>query len=169
MRSKFLTNTSVFAINMTFCLHAAQFAYRKGLGCSNDALLTMSHHIQKSLDAGMESRTVQLVFSASFNRVSHSGQIIQIEIYWCAVCCQFVESSSPTVGVESLLMVLPVSGSQLFLACHMIVICVLFCSPYTYTSERFEMVENRFNIYADNSTPLAVVRKLAEGLLSISY
>ena len=32
-------------------LPVAQFAYRKGLG-SNDALLTISHHPQKSLDAG---------------------------------------------------------------------------------------------------------------------
>ena len=34
-------------------LPAAQFAYRKGLGCT-DALLTMSHHIQKFLDTGMD-------------------------------------------------------------------------------------------------------------------
>ena len=32
-------------------LPAAQFAYRKGLGCT-DALLTISHHLQKYLDAG---------------------------------------------------------------------------------------------------------------------
>ena len=45
-------------------LPAAQFAYRKGL---------VSHHLQKSLDAGMESNIVQLDFSAAFDRVSHSG------------------------------------------------------------------------------------------------
>ena len=60
----------------SFCdglLPAAQFAYIKGLGCS-DALLTLSHHLQKSLDAGMESYIVQLVdYSAAFDRVSHSG------------------------------------------------------------------------------------------------
>ena len=50
---------------------AAQFAYRKGLGCT-DALLTISHHLQKSLDAAMESYIVQLDFCAAFDRVSHS-------------------------------------------------------------------------------------------------
>ena len=53
-------------------LPAAQFAYRKGLGCM-DALLAISHHLQKSLDAGMESYIIQLDFSAVFNRESHSG------------------------------------------------------------------------------------------------
>ena len=48
---------------------AAQFAYRKGLGCT-DALLTISHHLQKSLDAGMESYIVQLDFSAVFDSVT---------------------------------------------------------------------------------------------------
>ena len=53
-------------------LPAAQFAYRKGLGCT-DALLTISRHLQKSLNVGMESCIVQLYFSADFDRVSHSG------------------------------------------------------------------------------------------------
>ena len=53
-------------------LPAAQFAYRKGLGCT-DALLTISHHLQTSLDAVMESYIVQLDFSAVFDRGSHSG------------------------------------------------------------------------------------------------
>ena len=47
-------------------LPAAQFAQRKGLGC-NEALLTISHHLQKSLDAGMESYIVQLNFSAAMD------------------------------------------------------------------------------------------------------
>ena len=51
-------------------LPAAQFAYRKGLGCT-DALRTISHNHQKSLDTGMESYNVQLDFSAAFDRVSH--------------------------------------------------------------------------------------------------
>ena len=49
-------------------LPAAQFAYWKGLGCT-DALLTISHHFPKSC-AGMESYIVQLDFSAAFDRVS---------------------------------------------------------------------------------------------------
>ena len=53
-------------------LPAAQFADRKGQGCT-DALLTISHPLQKSLDAGMESYIVQLDFSAAFHRVSRGG------------------------------------------------------------------------------------------------
>ena len=49
---------------------AVQFDYRKGLGCT-DALLTISHHLQKSLNTGMESDIAQLDFSAAFDRVSH--------------------------------------------------------------------------------------------------
>ena len=38
-----------------YCLlPAARFAYRKGLGCT-DALHKISHQLQMSLDAGMES------------------------------------------------------------------------------------------------------------------
>ena len=61
-----------------FFLPAAQFAYRIGLGCT-DVLLSISHHIQKSLDAGMESYIVQLDFSAAFDRVSHSGLLFKFK------------------------------------------------------------------------------------------
>ena len=47
-------------------LPAAQFAHRKGLGCT-DAILTISHHLQKSLDAATESYIIQLDFSAAFD------------------------------------------------------------------------------------------------------
>ena len=53
-------------------LPGAQVTYRKGLGCTY-AQLPISHHLQKSLDAGTESYIVQLDFSAAFERVSHSG------------------------------------------------------------------------------------------------
>ena len=59
-------------------LPAAQFRYRKGLVCT-DALLTISHHIQKSLDAEMEFYIVQLEFSAAFDRVSHSGLLFKLK------------------------------------------------------------------------------------------
>ena len=41
-----------YKLKLVFCekycfLSYAQFAYRKGLGCT-DALLTISHHLQKS-------------------------------------------------------------------------------------------------------------------------
>ena len=47
-------------------LPAAQFVYRKGLGCI-DALLTISNQLLKSLDTGMESYIVLLGFSAAFD------------------------------------------------------------------------------------------------------
>ena len=59
-------------------LPVAQFAYRIGLGCTG-ALLTISHRLQKSLDAGMESSIVQLDFSAAFDRVSHSGLSLKLK------------------------------------------------------------------------------------------
>ena len=84
-------------------LPAAQFAESKGLGWT-DALLTTSHHLQKTLDAGMESYNVQLDFSGAFDRVSRS--------------CPFVENSSPTAGRELWLMVLSVYGSQSYQVWH---------------------------------------------------
>ena len=96
-------------------LAAAQFAGRKGLGCT-DELLTISHHLQKSLAAGMKSCVVQLDFSVAFDRVSDSGLLFKLKsigvLVLVAVCCPFVPSSSLTEGRESWVMVLRVSGSQ---------------------------------------------------------
>ena len=61
-----------------YFLPAAQFSYRKGLGCT-DALLTISHHLQKSLDTEMESYIVQLDYSEAFDRVSHSGRLFKLK------------------------------------------------------------------------------------------
>ena len=44
-----------------------------------DALLTISHQFQKSLDTGMESYIVELDFIATFNRVSHSGLLFKLK------------------------------------------------------------------------------------------
>ena len=59
-------------------LPAAQFAYRKDLGCT-DALLTITDHLQKYLAAGMLSYIAQLDFSAAFDRVSHSGLLFKLK------------------------------------------------------------------------------------------
>ena len=57
-------------------------------------------------------------------------------------------------------MVLPVSGSQSFLAFHREVLgSLLFI---LYTSEMFELMENRLYAYVDDSTLLADVRKPAD-------
>ena len=75
------------------------------------ALLTISHTFRsKCLDAGMESYIVQLV---DFDRVSHSGLLFKLK--YTGVddsVLTFVQSSSPTVGKESWLMMLRVSGYQ---------------------------------------------------------
>ena len=47
-------------------------------GCS-DALLTISHHHQKSSDIGMESYIFQLDFIAAFDKVSHSGLLFKLK------------------------------------------------------------------------------------------
>ena len=77
----------IFSQLSSFCekyyfLPAAQFAYRKRLGCK-DSLLTISHHLQKSLETGMESYIVQLDFSAAFDRLTHSGLLFKLKsIRW---------------------------------------------------------------------------------------
>ena len=63
-------------------LPAAQLAYRKGLS-GTDALLTISHHLRKSLDAGMESYIDQLDFRAAFDRMC----LLFIQVYWCRWQC----------------------------------------------------------------------------------
>ena len=44
-----------------------------------DALITISHHFQKSLDAAMESYIVQLNFSAVFDRLSHTDHLFKLK------------------------------------------------------------------------------------------
>ena len=88
-----------------FFLPAAQFAYRNDLGC-NDVLLTIFHHLQKSLDTEIESYIVQLDFSVAIDRVSHSGLLFKLKSIG-AVCCPFLGSTSSTAGRESWLVVLP--------------------------------------------------------------
>ena len=85
-------------------LPAAQFAYRKGLSYT-DALRTISHQIQKSLDAGMESYIVQLDFSAAFDRVSHSGLLFKLKyigvggnVLW--LCTEFLSDRRQRVVVN---------------------------------------------------------------------
>ena len=59
-------------------LPAGQFVHRKSLGCT-DALRTISHHLQMSLDAKMESYILQLHFSAGFDRVSLNGLLYKLK------------------------------------------------------------------------------------------
>ena len=83
---------------------SAQFAYRKCLGCT-DALLTISHHLQKSLDAGMESYIVQLDFSTALDRVSHSGLFFKLKSIGVggsvlSICTEFLSNRRHRVVVD---------------------------------------------------------------------
>ena len=77
MRNEFLTSSEIFCAKCGL-LPADQFAYRKGLGCT-DALLTIYYHLQKSSDAGKEPYIVQLDFSAAFDRVSRIGVLFKLK------------------------------------------------------------------------------------------
>ena len=85
-------------------LSSAQFAYRKGLGCT-DALLTISHHLQKSLDTGMESSNVQLDLRATFDRVSYSGLLFKLKYIgeggsMLSICWVFLSNRRQRVVVD---------------------------------------------------------------------
>ena len=59
-------------------LPTAQFAYRKGLQGTCDALLCVSHTLQSALESGKETRIVQIDFSAAFDRVNHQGILYRL-------------------------------------------------------------------------------------------
>ena len=58
-------------------LPASQFLYRSSLRTC-EALLTLSHHLQVTLDGGMEGRLVQFDFSVAFDRESHRGLLYKL-------------------------------------------------------------------------------------------
>ena len=123
-------------------LPTTQFAYRKGLGTC-DALLCVAHTLQKALEMGQEARTVQINFSAAFDRVNHQGILFKL----CSVgvggsvlsvLTQFLSHRSQYVVVDgcrrklvNMVSGVPqgsVLGPQLFLL---------------YNSELFSIVENK--------------------------
>ena len=148
-------------------LPAAQFADRKGLGCT-DALLTISHHLQKSLDAEMECYIVQLDFCVSFGRVSHSGLLFKLKsigVGGCvlSICREFLSDRRQIIVVDdaasewiTIVLGVPLGSVLGPLLC---IIC---------TSKMFELVENSLYAYADISTLLAVVC-LPAGILGVKF
>ena len=85
-------------------LSASQFSYRNGLGCT-DALKTMSHHLQKSLDTEIDSYIVQLDLSSAFDRVSHSGLLLKLKYIGVgdsvlSICREFLSNRRQRVVVD---------------------------------------------------------------------
>lgn len=58
----------------------SQFGFRKGLGTC-DALLTLTHGLQSSLDRGHESRAVAIDFSSAFDIVNHKALLYKLQLY----------------------------------------------------------------------------------------
>ena len=150
MRSYVSHKLSSFCEKCAF-LPAAQFAYRKGLGCM-DALLTISHHLHKSLDAGMEFYFIQLDFSAAFNRVSHSGLLFKLKSIGIggtvlSICREFLSNRRQGVVVDGAtsewIQIISGMPQGSVMGPHMFIL---------YTSKMFEQVENRLYAYADDST-----------------
>ena len=103
----------------------------------------ISHHLQKSLDAGMESYVVQLDFSVAFDKVSHSGLLFKLKSIGAdgsvlSICTEFLSDRRQRVVVDGasnewipIISGMPqgsVLGPLLF---------------FLFTSEMFELVENR--------------------------
>ena len=137
-------------------LPTTQFAYRKGLGTC-DALLCVSHTLQSALESGWEARTVQIDFSAAFDRVNHLGILyklcfVRIGGFVLSILTQFLSNQSQQVLVDGCRSKLvnvvsgvpkgSVLGPLLFLL---------------YTSELISILENKLIGDADDSTLMAVV------------
>ena len=113
----------------------------------------------QALGCGRESYLVQLDFSAAFERVCHDGLIFKLRsagVGGCllSICREFLTdrrqrvvfdgASSEWIPKISGVPQGSVFGPLLFIL---------------YTSEMFDLVENRLFAYADDSTLLAVIRK----------
>lgn len=60
------------SLNLNNLLPNTQFGFRKNL-VSCDALLTLVHHVQASLDAGSKTRLLSLDFSSALDVVNHKA------------------------------------------------------------------------------------------------
>ena len=139
---------------------AAQFAYRNGLGCT-DALLTISHHLQKYLDLGIEFYIVQLDFSAAFDKVESQCLLfklksIGVDCGVLSICREFHSNRRQRLVVDG------ATSEWIPIVSGVPQGCVVSSTFIIYTSEMFELVQNRLYTYADDTTLLAVVRKPAD-------
>ena len=96
----------------------AQFSYWKDLG-STVSLLTISLHLQNSLETGMESYIVQLDFSAAFDKVCQSGLLLKSKSFGVGGIVLLI-SSKFLFNCRQRAMVDGVASEwiPMFLACH---------------------------------------------------
>ena len=146
---------------MIFCL-LLSLLIRNVWAVRTDALQTIFHDLQKSLDAGMESYIVQLEFSAAFDRVSHSGLLFKLKSIGVgnsvlSICRDFLSNRRQRVVVDVATSewIPIVSGVPQESGLDPLLFIL-------HTSEMFEQVDNRLYAYADDSTLMAVVRKPAD-------
>ena len=66
-------------INMKEILPPTQFGFKKGLGTA-DALLTLVHDLQLSLDSSLEARVLSLIFSSAFDLVNHDALLYMLKV-----------------------------------------------------------------------------------------
>ena len=133
-----------------------QFGFRKGLGTC-DALLTISHTVQRALDSGGEVRMVGLDFSAAFDRVNHEALIFKLKHLgiggpFLNILTEFLTDRRQRVVVEgqpsewrNVISGVPqgsVLGPLLFIL---------------YTHDMWFGLENKLVAYADDATLLSVV------------
>ena len=109
----------------------------------------------------MESYIVQLDFRAAFDRVSHSGLLFKLKsigVSGCvlSICTEFLSDRGRVVVDGAASEWIPIISSVPLGS----LLGLLLFIPYT--SEMFELVENRLFAYADDSSLLAVVRKPAD-------
>ena len=145
---------NAFAENKLF--PSLQFGFRKGLGTC-DALLTITHTVQKALDSCSEVRMVGLDFSAAFDRVNHEALIFKLKQFgvggsFLSILTEFLTNRTQRVVVDgqcsewrNVVSGVPqgsVLGPLLFIL---------------YTHDMWFGLENKLVAYADDATLLAVV------------
>ena len=110
----------------------------------------------------MDSYIVQLDFSAAFDRVSHSGLLFKLRSIdvgdsVLSFCREFLSNRRQQVVVDG------ATSEWIPIVSGVPQGCVLGPLLYIlYTSEMFELVENRLYSYADDGSLLAVVHKPAD-------
>ena len=115
----------------------------------------------------MESYIVQLDFSAAFDRVSHSGLLFKLKSIGVdgsvlSICREFLSNRRQRVVVDGAI------SEYIPIVSGIPQRCVLGSLLFIlYTSEMFELVENRLYAYADDSTLLLVAASLNRDIARI--